>query len=134
MLRIQKPTLLVYGRNSHFISSYEYLHKALPNCKSVLLPGGEHFGPLEQPELLTEHVQKFLCAPCVSRTHAVQTHWRSAVQHYYSPSATLCGLCTGSYFGRGCDGRQAVAWPQPLQVVIRDQRQALVSRRSKLMR
>jgi pimeloyl-ACP methyl ester carboxylesterase len=62
---IQTPTLLVYGRDSHFISSYEHLHKALPNCKPVLLPGGEHFGPLEQPELLTEHIQRFLRAPHV---------------------------------------------------------------------
>ena len=60
---IRTPTLLVYGKDSHFISSYEYLHKALPNCKSVLLPGGEHFGPLEQPELLTEHILQFLRAP-----------------------------------------------------------------------
>jgi pimeloyl-ACP methyl ester carboxylesterase len=60
---IQTPTLLVYGKDSHFISSYEYLHKALPNCKSVLLPGGEHFGPLEQPELLTGHILEFLRAP-----------------------------------------------------------------------
>jgi hypothetical protein len=29
----------------------------------VLLPGGEHFGPLEQPELLTEHIQQFLRDP-----------------------------------------------------------------------
>jgi len=27
------------------------------------LPGGEHFGPLEQPELLTEHILGFLRAP-----------------------------------------------------------------------
>jgi pimeloyl-ACP methyl ester carboxylesterase len=60
---IQTPTLLVYGHNSHFISSYEFLHTALPNCKGVLLPGGEHFGPLEQPELLTGHIQQFLRGP-----------------------------------------------------------------------
>jgi pimeloyl-ACP methyl ester carboxylesterase len=60
---IQTPTLLVYGRDSHFISSYDFLHQALPNCKPVLLPGGEHFGPLEQPELLTEHIQQFLKRP-----------------------------------------------------------------------
>jgi len=60
---IQTPTLLVYGRDSHFISSYNYLHTALPNCKPVLLPGGEHFGPLEQPELLTEHILQFLREP-----------------------------------------------------------------------
>ncbi|HVN07285.1 MAG TPA: alpha/beta hydrolase [Bryobacteraceae bacterium] len=63
---IQTPTLLVYGNNSHFISSYEFLHRALPNCKSVLLPGGEHFGPLEQPELLTEHIVEFLREPHTS--------------------------------------------------------------------
>ena len=40
-----------------------YLHTALPNCKPVLLPGGEHFGPLEQPELLTEHILQFLREP-----------------------------------------------------------------------
>jgi pimeloyl-ACP methyl ester carboxylesterase len=57
---IQTPALLVYGRDSHFISSYEYLRNALPSSKSVLLPGGEHFGPLEQPALLTEHIQDFL--------------------------------------------------------------------------
>jgi len=64
---IETPTLLVYGRDSHFISSYEYLHRALPNCKPVLLPGGEHFGPLEQPELLTEHIQRFLRAPSLAQ-------------------------------------------------------------------
>jgi len=58
--RIQTRTLLIYGHRSHFLSSYEYIHKALPNCETVLLPGGEHFGPLEQPELLTEHLQRFL--------------------------------------------------------------------------
>jgi len=63
---IQTPTMLVYGRDSHFISLYEHLHKAMPNCKPVLLPGGEHFGPLEQPELLTEHIQRFLQAPDVA--------------------------------------------------------------------
>jgi pimeloyl-ACP methyl ester carboxylesterase len=60
---IETPTLLVYGRDSHFIGSYDFLHDALPNCKPVLLPGGEHFGPLEQPELLTEHIQQFLKRP-----------------------------------------------------------------------
>ncbi|HUD99802.1 MAG TPA: alpha/beta hydrolase [Bryobacteraceae bacterium] len=68
MRTIQTPTLLVYGRNSHFVSSYEFLHTALPNCKPVLLPGGEHFGPLEQPELLTEHIQQFLKKPLPVRT------------------------------------------------------------------
>ena len=50
----KRPPCWSTAANSHFISSYDFLHKALPNCKSVLLPGGEHFGPLEQPELLTD--------------------------------------------------------------------------------
>ena len=57
--RIHTPTLLVYGDRSHFLGSYEFLRDALPNCESVLLPGGEHFGPLEQPEELVEHISRF---------------------------------------------------------------------------
>jgi pimeloyl-ACP methyl ester carboxylesterase len=60
---LQTPTLLVYGNQSPFIGSYDFLRQALPNCKPVLLPGGEHFGPLEQPQLLTGHIQQFLKAP-----------------------------------------------------------------------
>ena len=56
---IHTRILLVYGDRSHFLSSYEYLHKELPNCQPVLLPGGEHFGPLEQPELLAQHMLTF---------------------------------------------------------------------------
>jgi hypothetical protein len=50
----------MYGDQSHFLSSFEVLRYALPNCKPVLLPGGEHFGPLEQPELLTQAIMDFL--------------------------------------------------------------------------
>jgi pimeloyl-ACP methyl ester carboxylesterase len=57
---IQTPTLLVYGEKSHFLGSFEYLKETLPNCTPSLLPGGEHFGPLEQPEILTEHIREFL--------------------------------------------------------------------------
>ena len=58
--QIVTPTLLVYGDKSHFLSSFEHLHRVLPNCRSVLLPGGEHFGPLEQPEMLTEVMGEFI--------------------------------------------------------------------------
>jgi pimeloyl-ACP methyl ester carboxylesterase len=64
--RIYTRTMLIYGHQSHFLSSYDYIHQALPNCESVLLPGGEHFGPLEQPELLTEHLLRFLREPVES--------------------------------------------------------------------
>lgn len=61
--QIKTPMLLVYGDRSHFISSYEFLRRTLPNCTPVLLPGGEHFGPLEKPELLTEYIQMYLGVP-----------------------------------------------------------------------
>ncbi len=58
--KIETPTLLVYGENSYFLGSYEFLREALPNCTPVLLPGGEHFGPLEQPEMIIEHILDFV--------------------------------------------------------------------------
>lgn len=57
---IRTPTLLMYGDQSHFLSSFEVLRDVLPNCQPRLLPGGEHFGPLEQPRLLTEAIIEFL--------------------------------------------------------------------------
>ena len=69
--KIETPVELVYGDKSHFLSSWEPIKKRLPNCQSVLLPGGEHFGPLEVPELLTETTLKFLRTP-VEDLHAVE--------------------------------------------------------------
>jgi pimeloyl-ACP methyl ester carboxylesterase len=63
---IQIPTLLIYGEHSHFMGSYHFLKKTLPNCTPVLLPGGEHFGPLEQPDLLIRHIVEFVGAPAGS--------------------------------------------------------------------
>jgi pimeloyl-ACP methyl ester carboxylesterase len=61
--RIQTPVLLIYGAKSHFLLSYEVLKDALPNQRNVLLPGGEHFGPLEQPEALALQLRQFLSTP-----------------------------------------------------------------------
>lgn len=60
---IQTPTLLVYGEHSHFLSSYNFIKDALPNVKPLLLPGGEHFGPLEQPAQLASELLRFFSAP-----------------------------------------------------------------------
>lgn len=60
LTRIATPTMLIYGAASHFMSSCEPVRSRLPNCDLILLPGGEHFGPLEQPELLTRHIFDFL--------------------------------------------------------------------------
>ena len=58
--RVNTPTLLVYGENSNFLETYHFLTEALPNCTPLLLEGGEHFGPLEQPEDLKKHISEFL--------------------------------------------------------------------------
>jgi pimeloyl-ACP methyl ester carboxylesterase len=57
---IRTPVQLIYGEHSHFLGSLGELQGLLPNHETVLLPGGEHFGPLEQPELLTQHLMRFL--------------------------------------------------------------------------
>lgn len=60
---IQAPVHLVYGENSAFVGSYHYLRAHLPNViNAILLPASEwgHFGPIEQPELLVGHLQRFL--------------------------------------------------------------------------
>lgn len=58
--RLETPVQLIYGAKSAFLSSFEYLCGALPFCEPVLVPDGEHFGPLEQPLALTGHIQRFL--------------------------------------------------------------------------
>jgi pimeloyl-ACP methyl ester carboxylesterase len=57
---VRLPTLVVYGADSIFLGTYEYLRDHLPNARTVLLPGSEHFGPLEQPQLFLQHLREFL--------------------------------------------------------------------------
>jgi len=57
---IRRPTLALYGEKSHFLITYEYLRDKIPNCTAVLLPGGDHYGPLENPALVVEHLKKFI--------------------------------------------------------------------------
>lgn len=63
---LRPPTLVVYGEHSYFMDSYHLLAELLPNRELVLLPGGEHFGPLEQPELLVEHLRNFFTADALA--------------------------------------------------------------------
>jgi len=51
--------LLVYGADSVFLGTFEYLKDRLSNCTPVLVPDSEHFGPLEQPQILISHVKEF---------------------------------------------------------------------------
>jgi pimeloyl-ACP methyl ester carboxylesterase len=60
--QVQHRTLVVYGENSVFLESYEYLKSHLPNCRAVLMPASEHFAPLERPELFVGYLREFLLA------------------------------------------------------------------------
>lgn len=57
--KIGPPTLALYGENSHFLVTYEYFRDNVPNVSTVLLPDGDHYGPLEHPELVVEHLRSF---------------------------------------------------------------------------
>lgn len=55
---IQSPVTLIYSDGSAFLGTHEFLSSHLPNVRSILLPKSEwgHFGPLEQPEIVAEHI------------------------------------------------------------------------------
>ncbi|MGH2541701.1 MAG: alpha/beta fold hydrolase, partial [Ardenticatenaceae bacterium] len=59
---IPHPKILIYDGGSPYLGSYKVLKDLLINCESIVLPKGEygHFGPLEQPDVLLEHVGPFL--------------------------------------------------------------------------
>ena len=60
--RINVPVVLVYGERSAFLGAYHYLRDHLPDVHSIILPRTEwgHFGPLEQPEVIVEHLLETL--------------------------------------------------------------------------
>jgi pimeloyl-ACP methyl ester carboxylesterase len=62
--RIPHPKLLIYDSASAWLSTYRVLREILQNCSPVLLPPSElrHFVPLDAPELLVEHLRRFLAA------------------------------------------------------------------------
>jgi len=55
---IDVPVVLMYAEGSAFLGTHDYLLEHLPNARSILLPQTEwgHFGPLEQPEIVAEHI------------------------------------------------------------------------------
>ncbi|HYI92556.1 MAG TPA: alpha/beta hydrolase [Bryobacteraceae bacterium] len=56
------PTLVLYGADSVFMGSYEYLRDNLPDATCYLMPDSEHFGPVERPELLLGYVREFFAS------------------------------------------------------------------------
>ena len=59
---IQADVHLVYVEGSAFLGSHDCLKAELPSATSRLLPRTDwgHFGPLEQPELIAEHLKTIL--------------------------------------------------------------------------
>jgi pimeloyl-ACP methyl ester carboxylesterase len=55
---IETPVVLMYTEQSAFIDTCEFLRDHLPNVETVLMPRTEwgHFGPLEQPDVVAEHI------------------------------------------------------------------------------
>ena len=56
---VTHPTLLLYGEDSVFLGTYDYLREHLANVSAFLLANSEHFGPIERPELLLQYVRDF---------------------------------------------------------------------------
>jgi 2-hydroxy-6-oxonona-2,4-dienedioate hydrolase/2-succinyl-6-hydroxy-2,4-cyclohexadiene-1-carboxylate synthase len=60
---IRHQALVLYGEDSVFVGTYEYLRDHLVNSTCFLMPNSEHFGPIERPELLLRYVRDFLHEP-----------------------------------------------------------------------
>ena len=60
--KIPHPKLMVYDSNSPYMGTYRIISELLTNCTKVILPPSEHrhFSPLEQPDVLLEHMRSFL--------------------------------------------------------------------------
>jgi pimeloyl-ACP methyl ester carboxylesterase len=59
---IRVPTLVVAGVRDGFTPMHlsAKMHEAIPGSALLVLPGGTHVGPLEHPDLVEEHVTRFL--------------------------------------------------------------------------
>src|SRR5262249_34083405 len=59
---ILTPVFLMCAQGSAFLGTHRYLDAHLPNARSIILRGTDwgHFGPLEQPEVVAEHMVAFL--------------------------------------------------------------------------
>jgi len=62
LARLPHPKLLIYDSGSPYLGTYHVLRDLLINCTPILLPPSEHrhFSPLEEPELLVEHIKALL--------------------------------------------------------------------------
>ncbi len=61
--QIERPTLALYGDQSHFLVTYEYLRDQVDSCQTALITDGNHYGPLEHPEQVIEQLCSFFTEP-----------------------------------------------------------------------
>lgn len=57
---ITAPVLSIYGAESPFLATAQFLAEQLPSCKSVVLPGARHRAPEETPDAFVDAVGTFL--------------------------------------------------------------------------
>jgi len=55
---IEVPVTAMYSQDTAFTHAHDVLMERVPGARSILLPATEfgHFGPLEQPEVVAEHL------------------------------------------------------------------------------
>lgn len=53
------PTLALYSELSPFVAMCRYLEQHLPNCRSLIVPGGDHFFPAVAPEELAAQIAAY---------------------------------------------------------------------------
>jgi pimeloyl-ACP methyl ester carboxylesterase len=78
--RVRHQTMLLYGEDSVFLGTYDYLRNHLPNSVGFLMADSEHFGPIERPHLLLEHVRGFLSKSDIIPAVHGETHSGEAMR------------------------------------------------------
>ena len=58
--RVSQPCLALYGANSPFLTTADYLIEHLPDCRGLRIPAAQHRAPEENPEAFVEAVREFL--------------------------------------------------------------------------
>jgi pimeloyl-ACP methyl ester carboxylesterase len=59
---VRQPVLALFGEQSPFLATADYLGAHLPACRNVRVPGAKHRAPEENPEQFVARVREFLTA------------------------------------------------------------------------
>ena len=62
LTQIDVPVLVVAGERDSFTPAFlaATMAEAIPRCELLMVPGGTHVTPIEQPELVNARIEKFL--------------------------------------------------------------------------